>query len=141
MNDRHTDKAMHELLVSTRNEIARRGHAQGVLQDEDGRVCLYGGFFKAEGAGFLKAGVPDVEGFATALGFEKPDPTERVYPQPLTNPTYYVLGASRAEVAIAWNNAPGRTEEEVLARLDEAIARTAPAPEDPLVGVQEEVLV
>jgi hypothetical protein len=45
------------------------------------------------------------------------------------------LGFRSPKELMLWNDARGRTIGEVLARLDFAIGKTAPAPADPLIGV------
>ena len=129
--------SMHEILVKVRNEIDRRGHVQNVLE-RDGSVCLYGGLnlvVNEYPGNWVDYGL--AEHFAAVLGFEEPE--EGTFTENLCIGWVQVL--TRRDAAVAWNNALGRTKEEVLARLDEAIARTAPAPEDPMTGVQTEEMV
>lgn len=95
----------HEVLVAARNEFARRGHwQQGNLETPTRGLCPILAFKKV---GCLDDQAVRVrEAFAAAAGIDK-------WGIPL------------------WNDAPGRTKEEVLVAFDKAIAATAPPPPDP----------
>lgn len=110
--DPQTQAEWHEVMVKTRNVLAKRGHTKGVLEDLQGRVCLYGALSQA-GPEFCWLPDDRRDKFAELLGF---------------GPALFPMDA--VQEAVDWNNDPERTEEEVLARLDEAANRLAPMPED-----------
>lgn len=106
-------EALHEHLIQTRDILAARGHCKHHLEDIDRHVCLMGA---RNIALWGSASHPDAyfnrtvttQEFVEALDFEAED----------------IL----ARNLVLWNNAPETTEAAVLARLDRAIARTAPSP-------------
>jgi hypothetical protein len=85
------DREVIALLKEARSEIAREGWAQGQYCGRYGGYCLMGWPF------MNVEGDEAMQAFARALGFE--------------NDTQ----------ATMWNDRPGRTKEEVLARMDAAI--------------------
>ena len=106
---------VHDVLVKARNLIDREGW-HGREFSEPGGVCA---------------------GSAIERATDTPDPLARrcVYdafiavnalpPVPALHPDINGVGA-----IVLWNDAEGRTKEEVLAAFDKAIAKTAPPPED-----------
>lgn len=111
----------HELLIKARAIQAERGHCQGTLRDHQGRSCLAASLIEAEHGAVPIFGItsnrPPRAEMLEALGF-----------MPETGP-----GASPWYGVCAWNNQPGRTLDDVLARLDRGIAITAPKREPALV--------
>lgn len=85
-----------ETLDKAADVIEVRGHTKGILSDEKGRVCLYGArnvVLTGNARTFPASAVEDE--WAKRLGFYN------------------------AHHAISWNNAPERTQEEVINRLRE----------------------
>ena len=102
----------HETLVAARNLIDREGWAQKRdgkwWRENDGGKCASNAILRTAGECSDLAAwdvFRDVNG----------------------------IGPRSADL-FAWNDAPGRTKEEVLAAFDAAIAATAPEPADPLAG-------
>lgn len=85
------------LLESVRLVQAERGHAKYWCEDPEGHVCLYGAFSLAAG-GRAFYGNEHVGEFAAALGFES------------------------VPAMCDWNNNKDVTLDDVLTRLDAAIA-------------------
>jgi hypothetical protein len=108
---------LHDAIVRTRNHIAARGHTKnelvsttGAYGRHRGALCLIGGFNLAiHGCPIEFAPSRDRIAFAQALGFD---------------------GKYCVSDLVNWNNAPERTIDEVLARLDKAANDTAPPPPD-----------
>lgn len=97
-----TENRVKVYLQRTRDYIEKHGWCQRVAEDNHGRVCVMGALHKI----MVMAECTDADGNAAveALGFTDPH-----------DPNY--------STAPYWNDAPGRTQAEVLARFDEAIAR------------------
>lgn len=95
---------MLDLLVATRDELLARGHAKDTHENADGGVCVYEAFAIAcEQAGRSQ------DDLADAIGFDD-------------------------EIAVvAWNDDPATTFEDVLCRLNDAIAARTLTPEPALV--------
>lgn len=117
-----TTLTTHEKLVLARNELAKRGKMRGSFINHAGQVCVYGALLVGQGWTYVDFYTPgrlvevrEDQDFFEALGF-----------------------ATEGDL---YNWSDDSTTEEVLARLDEAIARTAPAPEDLELEVSEEVAV
>lgn len=104
-----SDDEISELCEKAADILEKVGLCQGTFEDLDGKVCLYGAlnvilygqasppFFSAKWKGNKHL----IAHFAKRLGFKSPDHT------------------------VAWNDAPGRTKEEVVRRLREASAKGA----------------
>jgi hypothetical protein len=109
---------LHEAAVATRNELTRRGWVQGDWMAPDGRVCMFGAYLRGM----------DLEvNYVTTRAVSLTDPGARALAR--------VLGFRTVKKLMLWNDAPGRTIGDLLTRLDAAIQNTAPAPEDPLIGL------
>ncbi len=93
------------VLERARDHILQHGWLQGSLGSDGGPVCIMGALCAADG--WAKGDIIAQERVrrTTLLGFE----------------ARYM----DAHKAVAWNDAPGRTQAEVLARFDTAIARLA----------------
>jgi len=109
-----------EILQRAKQELLTRGWCQGVMQNERGEVCAMGAVFLTD---------PDQDRCYEALN---------VFGNIVHTPVPF------------WNDAPGRTPEQVLALFDAAIARAqrdevaasvpaavVDAPESPLRGHQD----
>jgi hypothetical protein len=99
---------VHEVLVKARNLIDREGHAKLTTGDSLRGRCIQGAL-------------------GDAVGGDKWDR----YCAPLVVEAVRQMGFAHICAACSWNNAEERTKEEVLARFDNPIASTAPAPQDP----------
>lgn len=100
----------HELLVKARNRLERDGWMRGCFLEPEGtRVCSWGAIC-----------------YETPLhsGVDCP----REYDEAVAT-LGGVVGVDKAAAIAVWNDTPGRTKEQVLAAFDEAIRRTAPAPD------------
>jgi hypothetical protein len=94
-NPKHT---VRDLLLRAAALMEERGHASRVIEDDRGRVCLLGALSLAHsGSAFNSFGI-DYPGCARALGFD-------------------TIGR-----AVEWNNALGRTKDEVVSALRAAAA-------------------
>jgi len=105
-----SESELHALAVRVRNELSRRGWTKETAEDRRG-VCLLRAFQYATVPSQSPVGNWRAEKFATAIGFES---TNRV---------------------ILWNDACERTAKDVFNAIDALIARTAPAPMDPLADI------
>lgn len=111
------DKTVYEALRDARSILAERGHAKGALEDAEGRVCLGGAIWLA------------TTGSAIFEGGNGPPP--RVTIDALGT----LMGLSPDGDFVSYNNAPERTEAEVLALLDQAAESVKPAESRELVAV------
>ena len=80
-------------------EIVRAGWCQYAAKDDAGNVCMLGAVGRA-------------------LGFEPPG--ELVHPATSRNETYLLIKSKLPSGLAFWNDAPGRTAEEVAAVLEHA---------------------
>jgi hypothetical protein len=109
---------LHEVVVATRNELTRRGWAQEKWISTDGRVCMFGAYLCGQ----------DLEvNYDTTKAVSLTDPGARALARALEFPS--------VRNVMLWNDAPGRTIGDLLARLDRAIQKTAPPPTDPLIDL------
>src|SRR5688572_28847304 len=124
----------HEVLVAARNAIDREGWIQFALESPDG-MCARGGLMcvgrRSISEGMDRQAARDL--IATvdlALAAHLPSsPLEGANRAPAEWVERYGSDWARAVCRIAdFNNAEGRTKEEVLAAFDKAIAATAPEP-------------
>lgn len=112
----------HEVLVGARNYLEEHGWVQATMTDGE-RVCVLGAIKAASG----RVARPWHCGLF---------PHVQVLIQALTGK----VGAVSSDPLTRWNDAPGRTKEEVLDLFDKAIALTAPQPDTTfLAEVREEV--
>jgi len=109
---------VHEVVVATRNELTRRGWSQNDWITTDGRVCMFGAYLCGQQL--------DVD-YATTRAVSLTDKGARELA--------CALGFRSVQDTMLWNDAPGRKIEDLLARLDAAVRKTAPLPIDPLIGV------
>lgn len=109
----------HEILVAGRNYIARHGWTQGYEEyDHGGPACA------AVACGWVADG--DLLVFSDARNAAQ-------------NALAAAAGVSPHELP-EWNDADERTEAEVLAAFDRAIAATAPAPDLSLLAADAPLL-
>lgn len=87
-------KTVKQLLIATKSLIETRGWCQGMYSDANQRICLTEGLYRA----------------GKQLNFEDYDELQKV------------VGSFVGLSFTGWNDAPGRTKEEVLEMLDKAIA-------------------
>lgn len=88
-----------KLLRDGADHMEKHGHTKGQLQDDNGSVCFLGALYAARGRMNVIDGVSDV--------------TDIV--QSVMNIPFHRNGSVYAMVA--WNNAPERTGEEVIAAM------------------------
>lgn len=137
-----TDMTVHELLVEGRNVVAR-GWCQDMLHTvEADQHCALGGLARAVvGDDRMICGWSGVGSYVVVPALAALD---AAIPDDQRPPQRHIvrLGATSAwDRVVAWNNAPGRAQAEVLAAFDAAIAATAPAPADPLTEVDAREVV
>ena len=114
---------LHEVAVATRNELNRRGWVQEDWITADGRVCMFGAYLSGRNL--------EVN-YDTTRAVSLTDPCARAFAR--------ALGFRSVKKLMLWNDAQGRTMDDLLTKLDVAIKKTAPAPADPLIGVAEYAL-
>lgn len=109
----------HDLLVAGRNHIDRYGWFAGAAgpAGEDQPRCTAAAI----------AQVLDQANVDGRLGVEQRFSLRNEALQALTN----AIGLTSMSRVSVWNDMPGRTKEQVLAKYDEAIAATAPLPAVP----------
>lgn len=99
----------HELAAKAADYIEEHGHTKYTLEDWDGRVCISGALILAGGG---------------SIG-----PRSTVVPPSWSEVMKLVgrhVGLSAAWTVVGWNNAPERTQEEVVAVLREVAGQTVP---------------
>ena len=99
-----TREKWRDILLRMRDTINERGWCQGKAQDEQGRVCLVGAYDFVTDTKLTDHGIIIDEGL-------KPTDTFR-------DSAYHRLGEALNWLVTDWNDAPGRTQAEVIAFLE-----------------------
>lgn len=109
----------HEVLVKARNLIDRQGWCKQMGRTPGGQHCLAGALTAVLEARWLFGEIPDYH---------------KVGEHPAGRRLADLFGVEPHRLW-AWNDERGRTQDQVLAALDKAIAATAPLPADPVGSV------
>jgi hypothetical protein len=102
------------LLIRAAEYLKKRGHTKYVLQDDRGRVCLYGALNLGAGIPAVPYGLGVNLSLATkALGIY----LTAHYPDDYGRYMFGYPAPAAAQANVSWNNADKRTQDEVVAAL------------------------
>ena len=97
-------KTSRNVFLRMRDLINERGWCQHEVQDKNGRVCLVGAYDLVAGVTFTDHGVTVNEDFELTDTFQ--------------DSAYWKLGEATDWSVPKWNDAPGRTQAEVIVLLE-----------------------